>query len=775
MSRGRRFALAASFAVLGLSAALLAAWVAPRSDLSFAFPREATADTQLLVDQIQHGPAAGLVLLAISGAEPDLLIGLSSRLADGLEASGRFRFVANGRLRPPGPELAALIHKRYLLNPPLAAADFSAKALRQGLEATLESLSLASGMMAKGLLPADPTGRLRAIAAAWGGAVVPGRYGGVWLSSDQSTALLTVRSSVPAFDLAGQQDMLDFIRRSFEEVKRTEGARLDLTGLSVFATASSQVIRADVRVLTLASALFVVLLLYGVFRSLPLLIIVTLPLGFGLCAGVAAVQGLFGQIHGVTLAFGGILIGVAVDYPIHLISHTTERDGTRAALGKIWRTLRLGMATTVAAFLPITFSSFPGLSQLGVFTIAGLVTAALITRWLLPAVSPTLATRPPSAIWQRLRPGPGWTRALRLAVLALALSAVGYIATRDGSVWETDLRNLSPAPVALRELDRRLRAQMGAADLRHLLVLRRPSMEEVLRTSEALTVDLETLVAAGRVAGFDMASHYLPSLHSQRQRQQALPDRPTLRAALDRALAGLPFRPGLFEPFLDGVEQSKSGAPVTLDDFDAAGLDWLLRPLLFQQGGTWVGLIVPRGEADPKALADFAAGRNDPGLSYLDLKQGSERLVADYRQEALVWLALGVPIAVTMLFLGLGAVPRVVRVVVPVALSVPLTVAVLSFSGISLSVFHLLSLLLVVGIGLDYALFFERQGREGAEWSPTLRANLLCAATSVSVFTILAFSRIPVLQGIGATVAVGAVLSLLLAFIFAERGGAARK
>jgi predicted exporter len=240
-------------------------------------------------------------------------------------------------------------------------------------------------------------------------------------------------------------------------------------------------------------------------------------------------------------------------------------------------------------------------------------------------------------------------------------------------------------------------------------------------------------------------------------------------------LAGLPFRPGLFEPFLDGVEQSKSGAPVTLDDFDAAGLDWLLRPLLFQQGGTWVGLIVPRGEADPKALADFAAGRNDPGLSYLDLKQGSERLVADYRQEALVWLALGVPIAVTMLFLGLGAVPRVVRVVVPVALSVPLTVAVLSFSGISLSVFHLLSLLLVVGIGLDYALFFERQGREGAEWSPTLRANLLCAATSVSVFTILAFSRIPVLQGIGATVAVGAVLSLLLAFIFAERGGAARK
>jgi predicted exporter len=315
MRRDYRLALAASFAVLGLSVALVTAWVEPRSDLSFAFPREATADTQLLVDQLQHGPAAGLVLLAVSGAEPDALIGLSSRLADRLDASGRFRFVTNGRIRPPGPELAALIHKRYLLNPPLAAADFSVAALRQGLETALESLSLASGTMTKSLLPADPTGRLRQIAASWGGGAAPGPYGGVWLSADQGTALLTVRSSVPAFDLAGQEEVLEFIRRSFDEVKRADSARLELTGLSVFATASSQVIRADVRGLTLASALFVILMLYGAFRSLPLLFIVTLPLGFGICAGVAAVQSLFGQIHGVTLAFGGIRSGTGPGPP----------------------------------------------------------------------------------------------------------------------------------------------------------------------------------------------------------------------------------------------------------------------------------------------------------------------------------------------------------------------------------------------------------------------------------------------------------------------------
>ena len=86
-----------------------------------------------------------------------------------------------------------------------------------------------------------------------------------------------------------------------------------------------------------------------------------------------------------------------------------------------------------------------------------------------------------------LRPTSAWTRALRLAVLVLALAAVGTIATRDRTVWETDLRNLSPTPPVLRELDRRLRAQMGAADLRHLLVVRRASMEEVLRVTQDQT------------------------------------------------------------------------------------------------------------------------------------------------------------------------------------------------------------------------------------------------------------------------------------------------
>ncbi len=180
---------------------------------------------------------------------------------------------------------------------------------------------------------------------------------------------------------------------------------------------------------------------------------------------------------------------------------------------------------------------------------------------------------------------------------------------------------------------------------------------------------------------------------------------------------------------------------------------------------------MPKGVTDAGALARLAEARKADAVSFLDLKAGSESLVADYREESLVWLALGMAVALAVLFLGLRAPGRVLRVMIPVGLSVLLTATVLSLSGTALSLFHLLSLLLVGGVGLDYALFFNRHAAEGEDRLRTIKANVFCAATSVTVFTILAFSRIPVLQGIGSTVAVGTVFSLLLAFIFAERGG----
>lgn len=767
MTRDGLRALVILLLLLLVLAGSVASFARLKTDLSFVMPRNPSPDVELLAERLQHGPAASLILISLSGAAPEALAKLSNDLAKILAGSSAFHFVTNGRLDPERPELAFLFRHRYLLNPPIAAEDFSAAALRSHLETALGDLGSALGPASKQALPADPTGRTQAMARFWSAGSLRSA-GGVWLSADQSKAFLLLWSKAPAFDLDRQEAVLALVRESFEQARGTQDGRMALTGPSVFAAAAKAVIHDDMQRLSAISLVAVLAMLIAAFRSLSLLLALGLPLGFGVVAATAAVQLLFGEVHGITLAFGATLVGVVVDYPIHLVSHGAGEATPWAGIGKVWRTLRLGMLTTVAAFLPFTLSSFPGLSQLGLFAIVGLATAALVSRYALPPVLGAQTAPLPGAAWIRLEAMTPRLVYLRWPLVGLAVAGLLYLGLREATIWETDLRNLSPTPAATRDLDRELRREMGAADVRYLLVLRGDTAEAVLRASEALWPELDALAARGVMAGYDMAARYLPSAASQAGRRTALPEAPALAAALRDATRDLPFQDGLFGPFLADVARSKAQDDLDLADFQEAGLSWRLDPLIFRQDGSWVGLIVPNGVQDPSVLIDFVAQRGDLALSYLDLKQGSESLVADYRREAMLWLALGAMVALTILVVGQRSLGGALRVVAPVLVSLALTATVLTLAGTAYSLFHLMSFLLVVGVGLDYALFFDRNAAARADRLNTLRANVLCAGTSATVFAILATSQVPVLQGIGATVAVGGAISLVAAAVFAR-------
>ena len=96
-------------------------------------------------------------------------------------------------------------------------------------------------------------------------------------------------------------------------------------------------------------------------------------------------------------------------------------------------------------------------------------------------------------------------------------------------------------------------------------------------------------------------------------------------------------------------------------------------------------------------------------------------------------------------------------------------VAVLSLAGESLSLFHLATFLLVIGLGLDYALFFNRRDENNEERLRTLYGLLVCGTTTVLVFGVLASSSIPVLHAIGMTASIGSFCCLLFAGIMAKK------
>jgi predicted exporter len=763
-------------------------------DLRKFMPAAETAEQKLLLDELGEGPGSRLLLMSIQGADPETLAAQSQAVARTLSADPRFRLVANGaeagwetipeRLRP----------YRYLLSPALQTQRLDAAYLREELQARVQDLGSPAAALLEPLLPADPTLETLRIAERLQPANAPQRLHDVWFDPAGRRALLALETQAAGFDPNGQQAAVAAVQAAFAQARGDSATTLTLTGPGAFSVEIGGRTEREARWIGTVDTIGLILLLLLAYRSWRTPLFGVLPLASAGLAGLGAVALVFESVHGITVAFGFTLIGVVQDYPIHLFSHQRAGVSPWANARAIWPTLATGVASTCIAYVTFLFSGVDGLRQLAVFTIAGLGMAALTTRFLLPGLidpaprdpahSPRLA-----ALWVRVArlPQPN-----AFALTALALGAAATIALAPGAFWQNDLSKLTPVPERALAQDAQLRAYLGAPDVRWLIAVHGHHIDDALQRTEALHLTLDALVAEGALAGYDSAAQLLPSAATQRARQARMPKPQALRAALNDALAATPFRADAFEPFLADVETARTAAPLTFGDLASTPLATRIEGLLvvrysMQYDGpvnatdrlpkNATSLVSMTGLQDParvaKALAALPAAQRE-GVALLDLKTASESLVAAYRERVLAALAAAALLLAATVWFALRSPRRVLRVLLPMALTTLIVLAVLRGFGVELTLFHLVALILAAGLGLDYALFFEHAGDDRDDQLRTLHALIVCSLMTLLVFFLLALSSIPVLRAIGVTVTVGVVGNFVLALLIARHPVAAQ-
>lgn len=751
-------------AVVLLCAGYVATDARVSTDLTAFMPASAGNDTDtLLLGELQKNSATRLLLLAVEGGTASERIRLSRQLTQALELEPGIRRVLNGDRGLDSATQDLLFRYRYLLTD---GGRFDHDSLRSSLQERLIELASPLPLPDRNLLVADPTAAYRSVLLSMQPRTRPHMVDGVWVSPDGERALLLLELAEAGLDVQAQADAIQRIQNSFASLLPSQGATLIISGPARFAAEASRTIRAESQWLSGLGVGFLIVLLLVAYRSPRLLLISSLPLATAVVVATAVVMLLFGGIHGITLAFGMTILGVAVDYPLHLFSHWHGADD-RQQHPALWPTFRLAVTTTLIGYLSLAWTNFTGLAQLGVYAAVGLVTAALVTRWLLPFWLPsqTMSRSVPGArLLARVKPG---VRTAHLGLLAAVVIVGGFLMTVTArpSLWEHELEALAPVSAVERALDRELRLQMGAAEPGQLIVIEADTAQQALERSEALLPVLEGLRQDGTLQHYEAAARYLPSVQRQRLRQAQLPDRQALAAALDIALAGQGFRDGVFSPFLDSVADAKQLAPLTPEDVQATLLGLRVQQQLYEREGDWLAIIPLIGVHLPEQLAAALENASVPGAHYLDLRQFSARLMLAFRDEALGRLVWGGVAIVSVLALGLRSLRAAASVVSPIALACMATVTVLAASGQALSLFHLVALLLVGGVGLDYSLFFRRWSRLGGE-PRTLHSLLVCVASTFGVFAILGSSELPVLSAIGRTVAIGVAFCFLLSFLF---------
>jgi predicted exporter len=767
MSRAARIAIYLAWLVL----IAVVGWGVARhlkisSDLRDFVPPARTADQQLLLDEIGRGPGSRLLLLAISGAPPAQLAQLSRGLDGALAHDPAFARVANGG--GDLTELAAnLLPYRYLLSPTLDAHRFDAAYLHAQLEQRVEDLSSPAASLLEPWLRRDPTLETLKLAQRWAPARQPKLVDGVWFSA-RGEALLVAETHAAGFDPTAQAAAIASLQHHFAALPGAAQAKLVISGPGWFGVQASRDTRAEADRFGAITTLGFVLMLLLAYRSAVPVLVTALPLLSGAVAGFALLALIFGHAHGITVAFGFTLLGVAQEYPLRVFSHRRVGVATVQCVRELWPLLATAIVSVCIAYLAFFASGVAGLQQLAVFTIGGLVVAGICTRWLLPLVVPLArrdmaATPGLTAAWHFLArlPRPRWLPWL------VAAAGVAVVVAAPGPVWQNDLSALTPIPQAELQRDARLRAALGAPDVRYLLVLRAHTAQDVLALSERVVPRMRALVAQHALEGFELPSRYLSSAATQRARQARLPDAAALQTALQQAMQGLPFRTGVFAPFIADVEAARKLPPLTSTEFEQSPLGARLESMLVRQGQDWVGLGTLSGVNDPAAFASLAQATDGGAVHLLDLKASTEALIVSYRHRILVALGIAALLLCVAVTLALRSPRRALHVLGPMTLATLLVLVVLRAAGIPLSLFHLVSLTLAAGLGLHYALFFERRTGDVRENLRTLHATLVCVASALLVFGVLALSSVPVLRAIGLTVALGVAFHFTLSVLMA--------
>ena len=792
----RRRQLAIACWLLGIAlCALVIGRTTFTTDLSAFLPQSPTQEQQVLLDQLHDGVVSRLILIGIEGADAPTRAALSLETARLLRRDAHFVTINNGEPIYAERDRAFLFGNRYLLSPAVMPQRFTKDGLQAAIGDTIDLLGSPVGMLVKPLLPRDPSAEILQVLEQMNGASRPHLQLGVWAARDGARALLLAQTRAPGADIDAHQQAMQQIEHAFKAAQQQRGpgaaaATLVMTGPGVFSVLSRERIKSEVTRLSIISTVIIMTLLLLVYRSMTALLLGLLPVVSGALAGVAAVSLGFGAVHGITLGFGTTLIGEAVDYSIYLFVQSRQSgngngNGAQDWIERFWPMIRLGVLTSIVGFTSLLLSSFPGLAQLGMFTIAGLITAALVTRYVLPQLLPrAFRIRDVSAIGSRLALLARQATRLRWPLSLLIVAALVLLVVDRATLWNPELGGLSPVSAADMAIDGRLRADIGAPDTRYMIVVSGADQEAALRSSEKIAQQLQPLVARGVLGGFESPARYLPSVATQQARQASLPDAFDLAQRLAQATTGLPVRAELFAPFLADIAAARTGPLIRRSDLDNTSLALALDALLFRRETRWIAVlpltaapgVAQAGGIPVETVRAALAAAGQPGALFVDLKAESNNLYSRYLHEAVLLSLAGLAGIVVLLLFALRSPPRVARVMLPLIGAVAMVAALLDLCGQRMTILHLVGLLLIVAVGSNYALFFNPKGTDDVTDSghgpiaPRTLASLVFAnLTTVSGFGLLAFSQVPVLQAIGITVGPGAVLALIFSAIFADR------
>lgn len=555
--------------------------------------------------------------------------------------------------------------------------------------------------------------------------------------------LMVLNLAKSPYDIDYQQQTTTWLNAIQQHVQH-EQVTLTWSGTLAFASFGTQSAKQEISTIGLGSSLGVILLVLFGFRSLRPLFTEFIAVSVGSLFAFAVTHWIFGEIHLMTLVFGASLIGVCVDFSFYFMAMQSQqryKEGFEI-LTPLLPSLFLGLMTTIVAYLFLSITPFPAFKQISIFSMVGLFSAWITSILLLPRL-PALNAEPALktlAFLGRSRQliVPFASRRYVMIVVVVLVTVLGLSQLK----FNDDIRNLQSTDPHLVENDQKIRTLFSQHQSGDYFIINAETKQQLEQAEATLLGQLAKLQAQGAIHGVQAIGQWFNPV-IQQQNIALLQAIPVTVLEQYATAMGIPLAD------LRTWQQQLATQPrLTMEHFKA-------HPLASLALSETERVVLLQGVQDASALKAL----QNEHVFFMQPTQTLSAQFAHHREHA-QWLLFGAIVSLAVLLGGLYGRKSVLPLMLPVCLALSLTFAIQSMLGVELNLFSIMGCFLILGIGVDYAIFYRHGHRQD---HVVAMALFLCMISTLLGFGLLTLSHTYAIFCFGLTVLCGVILSFIFA------------
>lgn len=597
------------------------------------------------------------------------------------------------------------------------------------------------------------------------------------VTKDQKHLLIFITPAFPPNNTGKNALLLEGLDSLVHELGNTDFKNLTASyfGATAVSAGNALQLRKDSLLTQGITVLFIIVFLGIYFRKKQAPFIILVPVLFGALFSLAAIYFIKGSISVIALGTGSVVLGIAVNYSLHVFNHYRHTKDIRELIKDLAIPMTVGSFTTIGGFLCLEFVESEMLKDLGLFAAFSLIGASLCSLIFLPHFiaskkeQVTHKIKTLSFIDKMASYRPEYNKYLVILILALTI-VFGYWATKVG--FESDLQKMNFMSSKLKQSEEDLNKINEYALQSVYLVTEGKTLNEALSNNEKLVTAIQVLEAKNIVKKYSGVSSLIISDSLQKTRidqwkKYWTPEKKAvLLATLNKEGTALKFSATAFDKFkllLDKDFQPADGQAMAairknfLDDY-----------ITEKPGKTTVVTLVKVAPEHKQAV--YNAFKNEQNLTVLDKQYLTDKFVQiindDFTSIALMTSLL----VFFVLLIMYGRIELTLISFIPMFISWIWILGIMGMAGIQFNIINIIISALIFGLGDDYSLFIMdgllQEYKTGKKNLSSFKSSILLSAiTTIAGLGVLIFAKHPALRSIAVISIVGIVSVVIMSQI----------